>query len=49
MFFLIVKHESGSDRLICPSGTEQIGHHNYDIGGCGLDGCGRRYNMGRVP
>ena len=37
---------SDPNRLSCPTGTTQIGYHNYDIYGCGLDGCDGRYNMG---
>jgi hypothetical protein len=29
----------------CPAGWEQVGDHGADIGGCGLQGCGERYDI----
>merc|ERR1719401_2325469 len=30
--------------LSCPSGSQQVGGHNADISGCGLQGCSERYS-----
>ena len=36
---------SPTETLVCPGGSTQIGAINADIGGCGLESCGARYDI----
>ena len=35
--------QRSSDTLQCPSESEQIGEHNADVAGCGLENCDDRF------